>query len=72
MPYWASYINITDVDIRSALFNGRDGKAHSLLYDAFIKQPGWSREFYCGIKGRRHHKKMARRHRRREKINLEE
>lgn len=53
-------------DIRNAFVHGRDGKPCSLLYADYIKQPGWSRDYYNGIAGRRFRKKQNRRYQRRQ------
>lgn len=55
---------------RDRWMNGYDNKPSSILYALYIKQPGW-RDHYNGPDSRRHYKKMARRYRRREQIEME-
>ncbi|QIG71507.1 hypothetical protein EVB94_036 [Rhizobium phage RHph_TM40] len=72
-PYiiYYNYHNLGDPDPRDASQNGRDGsKYKSALYDDYIKQPGWSRDHYTGIGQRQWKKKCARRHRRREDLQI--
>lgn len=53
------------IDPRSAFRNGRDGKPCSVLYEDYVKQRGWCRDFYNGIQYRRDAKKRNRRWQRR-------
>jgi hypothetical protein len=60
-----------DFDRRSAIMNGYDSKPRSLLYaECIAARRCQDRDFYNGIKGRRYHKKLARRFRRREELKI--
>lgn len=50
---------------RCGFRNNRDDKSCSLLYEDYVKQPGWGRDFYNGEQYRRDAKKRNRRWQRR-------
>lgn len=60
---WIKYWNFDDP--RASFPHGRDGKPCSLLYEDYVKQRGWSRDYHNGPGGRRDRKKSNRRWQRR-------